>query len=137
MHWLCATPLGRIPVDRPERESQVVTIISLFLTPFLFLGRPGLTYWGACCGLERAGAGNDLRAKTWQGPVSQGGVTLGLVLLIEESFLSVGSGVVALVISVIVGNIIRGPILLERTITDPARQPEDLPESPVTVGTSY
>lgn len=48
MHRSCATPFSRISVDRPEWESQVVTIISLSLGPFLFLGRPGLTYWGAC-----------------------------------------------------------------------------------------
>ena len=101
----------------------------------IFLGRAGLTYWGARWGLERAGAGANLRAKTWQGLVSQGGVTLGLVLLIAESFPSVGAGVVALGMAVIIGNILGGPILLKRALTDATRLPDDLAQSPVNVGT--
>jgi Kef-type K+ transport system membrane component KefB len=85
----------------------------------IFSGRAWLTYRGASLGLERAGAGVDLQAKTWQGLISQGGVTLGLVLLIEERFPAVGSDVVTLGMAVIIGSILGGPILLKRAITAP------------------
>jgi Kef-type K+ transport system membrane component KefB len=83
----------------------------------IFSGRVGLTYWGAHIALQRTGASLDLRTKTWQGLISQGGVTLGLVLLIEERFPTVGSGIVTLGMAVIIGNILGGPILLKRAIT--------------------
>jgi len=85
----------------------------------IFLGRAWLTYRGARIGLERAGADVDLRAKTWQGLISQGGVTLGLVLLIEERFPSVGPDIVALGMAVIIGSILGGPILLKRALAMP------------------
>ena len=83
----------------------------------IFSGRAGLTYWGARIALQHTGASLDLRTKTWQGLISQGGVTLGLVLLIEERFPAVGSGVVTLGMAVIIGSILGGPILLKRAIT--------------------
>jgi Kef-type K+ transport system membrane component KefB len=86
----------------------------------IFSGRVWLTRRGARIGLERAGASVDLRAKTWQGLISQGGVTLGLVLLIEERFPSVGADIVALGMAVIIGSILGGPILLKRAITMPS-----------------
>ena len=85
----------------------------------IFSGRAWLTRVGARVGLERARADVDLRAKTWKGLISQGGVTLGLVLLIEERFPAVGSDIVALGMAVIVGSILGGPILLKRAITTP------------------
>ena len=85
----------------------------------IFSGRAWLTYRGARIGLERAGASVDLRTKTWQGLISQGGVTLGLLLLIEESFPTVGSDIVTLGMAVVIGNILGGPILLKRAITVP------------------
>ncbi len=85
----------------------------------IFSGRAWLTYRGARIGLERAGADVDLRAKTWQGLISQGGVTLGLVLLIEERFPSVGPDIVALGMAVIIGSILGGPILLKRALAMP------------------
>ena len=90
---------------------------------FIFSGRLGLTYWGTRYGLERAGAGPEIRGKAWQGLVSQGGVTLGLILLIRESFPSVGDGVVALGMAVIIGNILLGPIMLKRALTSTAEPP--------------
>ena len=89
----------------------------------IFSGRAWLTFSGARVGLELAGADVDLRAKIWQGLISQGGVTLGLLLLIEEKFSAVGSDVVALGMAVIIGSILGGPILLKRAITMP-RLPE-------------
>ena len=100
----------------------------------IFSGRAWLTYRGARIGLERAGASADLRTKTWQGLISQGGVTLGLLLLIEERFPTVGSDIVTLGMAVIIGNILGGPILLKRAITlpvlpEPELEPEVEPES--------
>ena len=99
----------------------------------IFTGRAGLTYWGTRIGLERAGASVDLRAKAWQGLISQGGVTLGLLLLIEERFPGVGSDIVALGMAVIIGSILGGPILLKRAITMPVL-PELEPGSSVPIG---
>ena len=82
----------------------------------IFCGRAALTYWGARVGLARAGASPEIGQKTWQGLLSQGGVTLGLVLLIQNSFPAVGSGIVALGMAVIIGNIMVGPILLKRAL---------------------
>ena len=101
----------------------------------IFSGRAWLTYRGAKFGLERAGASVDLRTKTWQGLISQGGVTLGLLLLIEERFPVVGSEIVPLGMAVIIGSILGGPILLKRAITlpvlpepDSERRPRSEPE---------
>lgn len=82
----------------------------------LLLARGALTWLGARWGTALAGADVRIRTRTWQGLVSQGGVTLGLVLLIERSFPSVGAGVVALGMSVIVGNILVGPVLLKAAL---------------------
>jgi hypothetical protein len=49
--------------------------------------------------------------------MSQGGVTLGLLLVIEEAFPEIGDGVVALGMAVIIGNILGGPILLKTALT--------------------
>ena len=83
----------------------------------IFTGRAALTYWGARVGLARAGAPPEIEQKTWQGLLSQGGVTLGLILLIQDSFPSVASGIVALGMAVIIGNIMGGPILLKRALS--------------------
>ena len=101
----------------------------------IFCGRAALTYWGARLGLARAGAGPEIGQKAWQGLLSQGGVTLGLVLLIEQRFPAVGSGIVALGMAVIIGNILGGPILLKRALSSvhPASTPDE--ESPVTAVT--
>ncbi len=82
----------------------------------LFSGRAALTYWGARVGLARAGARPEISQKTWQGLLSQGGVTLGLVLVIQDTYPAVGSGIVALGMAVIIGNIMGGPILLKRAL---------------------
>jgi Kef-type K+ transport system membrane component KefB len=104
----------------------------------IFVGRAWLTRRGARIGLERAGASLDLRTRTWQGLVSQGGVTLGLLLLIEERFPAVGSGVVSLGMAVIIGSILGGPILLKRALTMPSLpepEPEPEPEHQSSSGT--
>lgn len=82
----------------------------------LFLVRAFLTRAGARLGMGWAGADAQVRDRAWLGLISQGGVSLGLVLLIREAFPSVGGGVVALAMAVIIGNILGGPILLGRAL---------------------
>ena len=55
--------------------------------------------------------------RTWQGLISQGGVSLGLMLLIERTFPSIGADVVALAMAVILGNILLGPVLLSKALS--------------------
>ena len=49
--------------------------------------------------------------------MSQGGVTLGLLLVLQEAFPEIGEGVVALGMAVIIGNILGGPILLKTALS--------------------
>jgi hypothetical protein len=65
-----------------------------------------------------------IRARTWKGLLSQGGVTLGLLLVLEESFPEIGEGVVALGMAVIIGNILGGPVLLKRALAKAGNVPE-------------
>jgi hypothetical protein len=93
------------------------------LTRYLIVGvlaRPSISGLVSVEGLERADAGVDLRSKTWQGLISQGGVTL-------------GSDIVTLGMAIIIGSMLGGPILLERAITAPAL-PELGPEAEVEPG---
>ncbi len=84
----------------------------------LFLVRGVLTRWAAMRGTAWAGASGVVRARTWQGLISQGGVSLGLVILIRDAFPELGGGIVALAMAVILGNILGGPILLGRALAD-------------------
>lgn len=83
----------------------------------LFMVRLAFTWVGARWGTRLAGADAAIQARTWRGLISQGGVTLGLVLLIERSFPAVGGGVVALGMAVIIGNILGGPVLLKAALS--------------------
>lgn len=83
----------------------------------IFGARLFLTRLGARMGTKWGGASPEVRTLAWQGLISQGGVSLGLVLLIQERFPTLGPGVVALAMAVIVGNILGGPILLGRALT--------------------
>jgi Kef-type K+ transport system membrane component KefB len=87
----------------------------------LFAARVFLTRFATIRGARLAGASDEIRDRAWQGLVSQGGVSLGLVLLIEESFPEVGASVVALAMAVIIGNILGGPVLLGRALRAPRR----------------
>jgi hypothetical protein len=82
----------------------------------LFAARLFLTYWGAKVGTQRAGASLEVKEKTWKGLMSQGGVTLGLLLVIEEAIPDIGPEVVALGMAIIIGNILGGPILLKTAL---------------------
>lgn len=83
-------------------------------------GRLLLTRQATLWGLRRAGAEPVIRDTAWRGLISQGGVTLGLVLLIQEAFPEVGAEVVPLAMAVIIGNILGGPILLKRALSEAA-----------------
>jgi hypothetical protein len=52
--------------------------------------------------------------------MSQGGVTLGLLLVMQEKFPAIGEGVVALGMAVIIGNILAGPVLLKTALANSA-----------------
>ena len=107
-----------------------------FAALVIFSGRAVLTYWGARTGLARAGASAHIGQKTWQGLLSQGGVTLGLLLLIQESFPAVGSEIVALGMAVIIGNVLGGPVLLKRALTSTTVSPTPPQESLAAAGLS-
>jgi hypothetical protein len=82
----------------------------------LFSARLFLTYWGARWGTRWAGAPDEIRELTWRGLMSQGGVTLGLLLIFQQEFPEIGEGVVALGMALILGNILGGPILLKTAL---------------------
>ncbi|MDT8368164.1 MAG: cation:proton antiporter [Longimicrobiales bacterium] len=91
----------------------------------LFVARAALTWVGSRQSLRWAGAPEAVSASAWQGLISQGGVTLGLVIIIRDEFADLGSGVVALAMSVILGSILIGPILLKRALLATAGDDEE------------
>jgi Kef-type K+ transport system membrane component KefB len=82
----------------------------------LIIVRAWLTRLGARAGMGLSGASTHVTTQAWRGLISQGGVSLGLILLIEERFPEVGAPVLALAMGVILGNILAGPILLGRAL---------------------
>jgi len=91
----------------------------------LFSGRVLFTWLGTRLGGRLGKASEAVRSHGWKGLVSQGGVSLLLVLSIEESFPSVGEGVVALAMAIIIVNILGGPILLKQALTTVAAGAEE------------
>jgi Kef-type K+ transport system membrane component KefB len=83
----------------------------------LFGARAGLTYWGARLGTGWADAPEEIQAMTWRGLMSQGGVTLGLLVVLQEAVPELGEEIVALGMAVIIGNILGGPILLKTALS--------------------
>jgi len=82
----------------------------------LFLVRIALTRWATIRGTRWAGSSEEVQKLTWQGLISQGGVSLGLILIIGEKFPDIGPGVTALAMAIILGNILGGPVLLGRAL---------------------
>ena len=82
----------------------------------VFVARLALTRWSARKGMTWAGADPHVVVHGWKGLISQGGVTLGLLLLIASSFPEIGPSVVALGMAIILGNILGGPVLLGRAL---------------------
>jgi Kef-type K+ transport system membrane component KefB len=92
----------------------------------LLVARAWLTRLGAHAGMGMAGTPAHVRTHAWKGFISQGGVSLGLILLIQERFPSIGGPVLALAMAAILGNILAGPILLGRALAAPQqRAPEE------------
>jgi Kef-type K+ transport system membrane component KefB len=90
---------------------------SLWLPALLFfLARVGLTLVGAKLGATVAGAAENVRLHTGKGLISQGGVTLGLLLLVEP-LPGVGPSVVAFGMTVVLANILVGPVVLRSALT--------------------
>lgn len=83
----------------------------------LLAARVYLTRLGAVQGARLAGAEGPIRNDLWQALISQGGVSLGLVILIQDAFPAIGPGVVALAMALIIGNILGGPVLLGRLLS--------------------
>lgn len=83
----------------------------------LILARAWLTRFGARTGMGWSGTSAHVTRHSWQGLISQGGVSLGLILLLQERFEDIGGGVLALAMAVILGNILAGPILLARALS--------------------
>jgi Kef-type K+ transport system membrane component KefB len=81
--------------------------------------RTWLTRAGAQAGMRLSGASPHVTKQAWKGLISQGGVSLGLILLIQERFPSIGPSVLALAMAAILGNILVGPILLGRALGAP------------------
>ena len=82
----------------------------------LVVGRVGFTWLGARLGARRGDASPAVRSLGWKGLVSQGGVSLLLVLSIPEAFPGLGGGVVSLAMAIIIVNILGGPILLKQAL---------------------
>jgi len=90
----------------------------------LMVARVWLTRLGARKGLAWAGVGPHVTTHSWKGLISQGGVSLGLILEIEERFHTIGPGVLALAMAIILSNILAGPILLARALSEEEPAPE-------------
>lgn len=89
-----------------------------WLAALLLLAARALFTWlGTFWGMRLSGADETLRRFTWQGMISQGGVTLGLILLVGEELPELQGWLVALAMAVILGNVLGGPILLKRALT--------------------
>jgi Kef-type K+ transport system membrane component KefB len=80
------------------------------------LARGWLTRFAAAKALRLASASDEVRERTWLGLISQGGVTLGLILLAADRLPALGPSLVAFGMVVILGNILAGPILLGRAL---------------------
>ncbi len=83
----------------------------------IILTRLWFTRLGAMKGTAWSGAGAHVARYSWMGLISQGGVSLGLVLVVQENFEALGSEVLALAMAVILGNILAGPVLLARALS--------------------
>ncbi|MGD8289268.1 MAG: cation:proton antiporter [Gemmatimonadota bacterium] len=98
----------------------------------LILVRAWLTRLGAQKGLTWSGASEHVVRYSWKGLISQGGVSLGLILILQEHFEAIGDDILALAMAVILGNILAGPILLAQALsaeetgtTDETEQTQD------------
>jgi Kef-type K+ transport system membrane component KefB len=63
-----------------------------FAALLVFSARLALTFLGARLGTRWAGAQDEIQELTWRGLMSQGGVTLGLLLVLQTGFLRLVTG---------------------------------------------
>jgi Kef-type K+ transport system membrane component KefB len=78
------------------------------------------TVIGSAVGTRLARSPTEVRSRTWKGLISQGGVSLGLLLILGDEFPAVGEGAVALGMAVVIGNILIGPVLLKSALAGPS-----------------
>jgi Kef-type K+ transport system membrane component KefB len=96
-----------------------------WLAAAVILGaRTLFTFAGARVGTGWAGADEQIRSRTWKGLISQGGVSLGLLLVLQEQYPDIGGDLVALGMAVVIGNILIGPVLLKNALSGP-REDDD------------
>ncbi|HSH76110.1 MAG TPA: cation:proton antiporter [Longimicrobiales bacterium] len=91
----------------------------------LIAARAWLTRLGTRAGMRLSRAPAHVASQGWKGLISQGGVSLGLILLVQERFPEIGGSVLALAMGAILGNILAGPILLGRALAAPEREEAD------------
>ena len=85
----------------------------------VFAARVALTRFASMKGMAWAGGDAHLVKHGWKGLISQGGVSLGLILFVQASFPEIGPSVVALAMAIILGNILGGPVLLGQALSAP------------------
>ncbi len=90
------------------------------IASIFFVVRMSLTLGAARFATRLAGASDTIQQRTGGGLISKGGVTLGLLLLIEEALPSVGGSVVALGTTVVIANILIGPVVLKWALSGEA-----------------
>lgn len=99
------------------RELWLLTLIIVLLRMlFKYIG----TYIGSMITKE-----NDyIKKKSWMAYISQAGLSLGMVKIIEMTFPNIGSKLAVIIISVIIINQIIGPLML-KFILDKSKNPKD------------
>ncbi len=99
------------------RELWLLTLIIVLLRMlFKYIG----TYIGSIITKE-----NDyIKKKSWMAYISQAGLSLGMVKIIEMTFPNIGSKLAVIIISVIIINQIIGPLML-KFILDKSKNPKD------------
>ena len=113
-------------------DLEAAARFGLAATAFV-LARAWLTRLGARAGMRMAGASAHVTTQAWRGLISQGGVTLGLILLVQERVPGISAPLLALGMGVILGNILVGPILLGRALAAPEPEASEAEGSEVGV----
>jgi Kef-type K+ transport system membrane component KefB len=97
-----------LDLDAVRRSWLLALIIVIWRGVLKFSG----TYLGAAVAKEDRG----IQRKSWAGFISQAGVSLGMVVVIEKTFPEWGANFKALVLAVIAINQVVGPVLLQRLL---------------------
>lgn len=89
---------------------------SWILALVFFVFRGGLKIGGSYIGAKIAKSGSFIEKWGWAGFISQAGVTLGMVVIIEKTFPTWGTQIKALILAVIALNQVIGPIFLQKLL---------------------